>query len=596
MSKIKVYLLAFLVSLTCLNVYSQGQVPTEGSTFNHTIESGQTVYSIATMYGVTVEDIYALNPGSKETIRIGETLRIPQPRTVEAVTPDNPEGNYTFHNIQPRETLYSLTIKYGVPASAILEANPGLSVSTFQIGKTIRIPVSIIEDIPETEFRTVVRWVDYRVPKRETLYNITRKYNIPSDELIRINPQLKDGIKEGMVIKVPIQTDEPVASSTTPIGNEREVNSLLNQRPSMDRVNMVKVALLLPFMENRPEASDSRFVEYYEGFLLAVDSLKNLGVSTELSVFDIGEGMGKINSILAQPSLRTANIIIGGGTDNNQIAAIAAFARQHNIKYIIPFSSGNDEVLSNPELFQVNPAMSYLYPKAAEAGCNLFATYNIIFLNVDDAQAKPEFTTAFKNGLRERGIPYKELTHTPATFANDLLGVLNKDTRNLIVPSSSSREALNKFRSPLRGIVDNNPAYRDNISLFGYPDWQAYIDEALDDFYALDTYIYSKFYAQNLSFAVKDFYRKYRDWYSKMPANTYPKYSLFGFDSGMFFINAIKTNGTNFENSLDRIKYESLQTGFDFKRVNNWGGFINTNLFIIHYNKLDYSITRREIK
>jgi hypothetical protein len=38
-----------------------------------------------------------------------------------------------------------------------------------------------------------------------------------------------------------------------------------------------------------------------------------------------------------------------------------------------------------------------------------------------------------------------------------------------------------------------------------------------------------------------------------------------------------------------------LQTGFDFNRVNNWGGFINTNIFIVHYQK-DFKITRKAVK
>ena len=53
----------------------------------------------------------------------------------------------------------------------------------------------------------------------------------------------------------------------------------------------------------------------------------------------------------------------------------------------------------------------------------------------------------------------------------------------------------------------------------------------------------------------------------------------------------MKKYGVNFEEELDNIRYPSIQTGFDFHRVNNWGGFINTQIFIVHYNR-DFTVTR----
>ena len=133
------------------------------------------------------------------------------------------------------------------------------------------------------------------------------------------------------------------------------------------------------------------------------------------------------------------------------------------------------------------------------------------------------------------------------------------------------------------------------MSLFGYPDWQVYTKEYLDKYYALDTYIYSNFYANNLSSQVKEFYNKFKVWYSKSLYVSYPRYGMLGFDTGMYFLNAINLYGTNFENNLSKINYKSLQTGFNFERVNTWGGFINTNLFIINYRP-DYSVSVSEFR
>jgi len=74
---------------------------------------------------------------------------------------------------------------------------------------------------------------------------------------------------------------------------------------------------------------------------------------------------------------------------------------------------------------------------------------------------------------------------------------------------------------------------------------------------------------------------------------SYPKYALLGYDTGMFFITAIHTFGTNFANHIRQVNYRSLQNGFRFERVNNWGGFINTNLYMVNYKK-NFTITRAE--
>ncbi|MEG1545467.1 MAG: LysM domain-containing protein, partial [Tannerellaceae bacterium] len=109
MNKIRVYVLVFSLCLAGSALYAQGVHRQTNATTNeqrddifyHTIERGQTVYAIATMYGVSVEDIYRLNPESREGIKIGFTLKIPQR---EAATSSSPATAYAYHTIQPKET------------------------------------------------------------------------------------------------------------------------------------------------------------------------------------------------------------------------------------------------------------------------------------------------------------------------------------------------------------------------------------------------------------------------------------------------------------------------------------------------------------
>ncbi len=598
MKKSKVFVLTLFLIAVNLVITAQNHTNQSIKTGNvsdifvHTIEQGQTVYAIATMYGVSVDDIYMLNPDSKNGIKAGAKLRIPQ--RDQAAGSKQSEDNYTYHTIQPKETLYSLTIRYGVPAKAIIEANPGLSTSTFNIGKIIRIPAVVIESLPTTEIKTVSKEIEYTIAKKETMYRICKKFNVSSNELISINPKLKEGVKAGMVIKIPVKTEELVTTDIMGQPAEHDVNALLSLPKNSERVNQIKVAMFLPFMTNEvvTSANSARFIEYYEGFLLAIDSLRNQGCSVDLSVFDIGEGTTQLKQILKKPELKETNLIIGA-VQNDQIGLVAKFAQQNNIRYVIPFTSKNDDVLSNAYVYQVNTPHSYLYAKASEAGANLFSNDNIIFINIKDGDEKAEFIQSFKGELAQRGIAYKELNYDPETFSVAVEEQIDPNKRNVFVPTSSSLNAINKIKSPLRMLSEAQPASQ--ITLFGYPEWQTYTRDCLDDFFALNTYIYSNFYSDNLSQEVNDFYTKYKTWYSKNLINTFPKYGILGFDTGMYFLGAIQKYGTNFENKLDSINYKSIQTGFDFQRVNNWGGFINTNIFIVHYGN-DYRVTRNEIK
>ena len=142
---------------------------------------------------------------------------------------------------------------------------------------------------------------------------------------------------------------------------------MLSAPKSTKELNQLKVALLLPFNPSKKTVASSRFIEYYEGMLLAVDSLQNQGLSLDLSVYDTGEGTSRIREILTGETLPNADLIIGA-VQNDQIKMIADFAKEHRIKYVIPFTSKNDDVLSNNFVFQVNTPHSYLYSKAAERG------------------------------------------------------------------------------------------------------------------------------------------------------------------------------------------------------------------------------------
>ena len=248
--------------------------------------------------------------------------------------------------------------------------------------------------------------------------------------------------------------------------------------------------------------------------------------------------------------------------------------------------------MTNAYVFQVNTPHAYLYSKASQAACSLFNDYNIVILNLaNDKGEKTQFIETLKMELNQQKIAYKEVTYSNR-FIENITALCSVAKPTVIIPSSASSLALSKIMSPLRTLKESKPEF--GLTLFGYPEWQTYTNDYLEDFYALNTYIYSNFYANNLSNEVKNFYQYYKKWYSKNLIASYPKYGMLGFDTGFYFLKSMHTQGVNFEANINKTALDNIQTGFFFERVNNWGGFINTNLFIVHF-KPDFSVTKTAI-
>lgn len=578
-----------ICSLLLAGAYSINAVAQENqSYFLHTIEKGQSLYSIASMYGVSQSDIIKLNPGSDEKIFIGRTLRIP--RNAANVQKE------TYHTIEAGETLYRLTVKYNVSARAICDANPGLSAENFRIGQVIRIPSTTEAKtiIPvETQNNTVVannipgpvesRCRDmHKVKRKETVFSISREYGISETELIAANPELKgeNKIKKGTFLCIPYpkaQTEQSTQSQAIPTDSEL----FRENRKETERFSTIKAAVILPFLDGVSKSESSRMVEYYEGLLIAVDSLKRTGTSIDLYTYNSGPENTSLNSILGKSEMKDMDIIFGP-LYQQHIKPLAEFAKKQNTRLVIPFTSKDNTVFQNPAIYQINTPQSYLYSEVYNHFVRQFPNANVIFIEASqDTKDKAEFIKGLKDELRNRSIPMKSLKESVAV--ESLKTVLRADRENIFIPTSGSNLTLIKILPQLTLLVREQPESR--IHLFGYPEWQTYTKDHLEAFFELDTYFYSSFYTNNLLPAAINFTKTYRRWYGKEMDERYPKFGMLGFDTGYFFLKGLARYGSSFEKNMQGLDLIPIQTGFKFQRVNNWGGFINKKVFFVHFTK-----------
>lgn len=590
-----------LIHTICLSLaLSFGSIITaqaQSGYFLHTVTKGQSLYSISTMYNVTMEDLIRLNPGCEKQIRAGESLKIPQ-----ADSGSN-QGKPTFHTIQAGETLYQLTLKYNVTVQAICTANPGLSASNFRIGQVISIPAQTAiqpakENLSETAAQTSSEkktdWRDmHKVERKETIFSISRQYGISEEELIAANPELKKGkLKRGSFLFIPYPASKQLAKEPekTPARIPSNEELFAQNKQSFKKIQNIKAAVLLPFTEGKNRDEQMRMVEYYEGFLMAVDSLKRQGVSVNLYTYDTKGKSDVTQSILAKEEMKNMDIIFGPAHAAN-VKTLAEFAEKNQTRVVVPFSPEVEQVFKNPYIYQVNTPQSYLYSEVYEHFLRKFSKANIVFLDAGTGQnEKAEFIKGMKNELKTNQVAYKHISNSDTL---KILAAIDSTRENIFIPTSGKDLSLTRLIPQLTQIRRSYPNV--DLHLFGYPEWQTYTQDYLASFYELDTYFYSSFYTNNLFPAAVRFTQEYRRWYSKDMANIFPKYGMLGFDTGYFFLKGLAQEGSQLENNLNRVQVTPIQTGFKFERVNNWGGFINRKVFFVHLTK-DFELIKLDFE
>jgi len=196
----------------------------------HFVDQGQSISSISRAYGVSIDELKLANPDIGEVLQVDKMLMIPvssediQAKPAISVKPEKPTdapaitvklskpdtSRVTQHIVAPKETWYALSRLYNVPVKNIIEANPG--VDTLRIGQTVVIPSYVLQP---AGLPVRPGFVTHVVAPQETLYGISNRYKISVDELVNINPELKNGLKSGQVIYVPDRKTNGASGSET---------------------------------------------------------------------------------------------------------------------------------------------------------------------------------------------------------------------------------------------------------------------------------------------------------------------------------------------------------------------------------------------
>lgn len=119
------------------------------SYYIHIVKKGETYYSISRAYGMTSDQLLKENPSAGLTIKDGQSLRIPVKLVSDSAPPAVPQipvilvhdnSRFVYHKLNHGETIYFLSKTYNVSEESIIESNPGLDITKLPVGSEIAIP------------------------------------------------------------------------------------------------------------------------------------------------------------------------------------------------------------------------------------------------------------------------------------------------------------------------------------------------------------------------------------------------------------------------------------------------------------------------
>lgn len=600
----------------------------------HQVKKGETAYSISKAYGISVENLTKENPPAVYGINEGQILRIPvglvsdsKPPDSSAVKRKHDDSRFLYHNLNPGETIYSLSKMYGVSENDIMQSNPGLELTKLSIGTELAIPKREFMNTRQ-EFDDKENNYEYhKVVMGETLSSIAKQYGLTVRQIRKENKDIRFP-QVGDFIRIPgakkAQKDEVELVKTDTVIPVAEVQPLKVDRSAgftmvKDLKGSIDVAVLLPFYLSRNSTrivTDSTklikgkyrtskvsddwiyhesvdFIEMYNGILLAADTLRTLGLTVNLHTYDVKDDTIEITRLINSGKLSSMDLIIGP-VYSHILSIVSSYAATRGIPVVSPVPLQNNSVLiMNPTLFMASSSLE-IAQKALAKKISEYYDNNIVFIHSDTLGTDPDvkkFKNLIFNELNYK-LPYEDIKfkefkfYSKSMFNNDSINrlshALSDQTKNIVIIASEDNSVISE-------LIDNvsSLARRYDIKLFAYPVIRELDRLEQKELFDMDILVYSPYWIDYSKKNVKQFNANYFSKFHTQPLEK--SYAWQGYDIAYYFLSGIAMDGRKFIEHPEIHFPELLQSQYDFERKTPGDGFENQKLFMVRYTK-DYEV------
>ena len=609
---------AYVAPKTTSSLVTSTSTPVQNTNpTSHLVQPKETLYSLSKQYNVTIDALKAANGDLlKDGLKIGMNVKIPASNgqatvastpvvtkevmkevvkeTPKVVAPkvETPAAGTTYHIIEPKETKYGISKKYGMTIAELERLNPQIATD-FPIGfklvvsgntpnqavvETIKPATETVKPVAETSTSTTSATTtsstkkyleEYVVKPKETASSIAIDYGMTEQELISLNPELKKGVKLGMILRVPKgQRKEPV---------KKEQGNLMK---SINTNARKQLALLFPFNITKIESDTinstqarlkkDKFLnltlDFYSGALMAIDSAKVLGMNVDIKILDSQETKSTSNvAVLAQQNnLQTMDAIVGPFYQTN-VEKLAELVEPTKIPVISPLSKDVGKKYSN--LYQSMPSTELLRSSIfnfmrAKGG-------NIVAVIDNKKSSVKQYVQDMQKDVKIVGLSEK------GTVVADSLKIrLQKDKLNYVVLASESTWMILATTSVMLAAQKE---YQVQLVILEPNETLDFEEISLTRLTKLKL-LYPSLSRPNETDEANQFDAKYKKLNKILPN----QYAIRGFDVTFDTLMRLSQDKT-FEETIQLAPSEQIENKFDYVQ-NTTYGYSNNGIYILYYD------------
>ena len=542
---------------------------------SYTVKKGETVKSIAKTYHITSKDLLKLNPDMGKNIKENMVIIVPNSDYGKAEV-KVANGNKKTYFVLPKDTLYGISKMFGITIEQLVAANPQIAAG-LEPGMELVIPGA---DESIVQKNDSVNYEFHKVIKDDTMYNLSNRYNVSQSELLRLNPELSDGLKLGMLIKIkPLQKGAYVKNGATEKG---VVEVAGHFKEKLDFSKEIDLVVLLPYQLST--LSDSTRIEnfgksnsllnivtdFHLGASVAIDSLRNKGLKINVKFLDSENSTQKLQSLINKNSFKSVDAVIGPLYFDN-----ALWLSKHiDAPVIAPFYSKSQAANSNNNLVKSVPEDDLLEIELLKYFGQHYRGENIIVINDGKSNSQSALSRivsklkTFKNVQNVAVVKSDYGYISSSKFAEKL----KKSENNWVFLVSDEMVTTASSVNSLKGLADN---YK--ITLIAFDKGKNF-DSIDNNLLGQLNFVYPSIDYIDVDDAnINNFYKTYQDKNYAIPS----KYALKGFDITYDALVRIATKNS-LDQGLGAGKSSRISTMFNYQK-NMLGSFENKGVFIIQY-------------
>ncbi|UCE94027.1 MAG: LysM peptidoglycan-binding domain-containing protein [Flavobacteriaceae bacterium] len=535
----------------------------------HEVIPKETLYSISKNFNVTTDELNKFNPFlAEDGLKIGQVVKIPlQIDDTELLAKKEKTQPYL---VKPKETKFSISKKFGITIGYLEELNPKIEKEGLQIDDVILVPAEIQESGEDG-------YLVYEVQKLETLYSLTKKFELTEEELIELNPELSQGVKDGMLIKVPdlLAGSKPMFIDMIPEDKALKVAMMLPFKSKRDSLNFEKDRLL------------KITTDFYLGALMAIDSLKKQGLSVHMKVFDTENSRQVSRSISNEVDLQEFDAVVGPLFLTN-VRTVS-----DNLKYgkpliVSPISTKDHSDIRNSKLIQDKASTENHISRMLDYVKQKYENQDLIVIRNSSERSDSRYNRIIDE-LKALNPEKEVLTLSPED------GYIKPDDFK-VFRDTLDRDIVNWFF-----VTDNDPAYlgdvfnnlgvfpeADSLMVFGFEKDRNF-NKIDNNFLARVNFHYpsNMFIDYNNSVSYRNFEAAYKRKYFNLPSS----YAVEGFDVTYDLLMRLASDA----DFVNQGRSERIGTKYDYIE-NTSGSIINNGIFIIKYQGLEQKLVSDEIR